>query len=119
MTNELKHTITPDMVYGKEFDTLIPADMEVVAFAPPAKGDLGLKVNGMLITFRDEYGPLEPRLILRKKKRKKIVFTFSHKGRPLKGDWYLSVPHGEILECFNPCKIDGDRDIYTREIVEE
>jgi hypothetical protein len=118
MPNELKYAITPEMVYGKEFNTLIPADMEVVAFAPPTKGDLVLKVNGMLITFRDEYGPLEPRLILRKKKNKKIIFTFSHRGKPKKGEWVVTDRYGEsVVVVLADSSVECD--IYTREIVEE
>lgn len=117
MPNELSYAITPEMVYGKEFDTLIPADMEVVAFAPPTKGDLGLKVNGVLITFRDEYGPLEPRLILRKKKRKKIVFTFSHNACPEKGAWYKDLHTNQIYLATG--RICALREIYTQEVVEE
>jgi hypothetical protein len=61
----------------------------------------------------------QPRLILRKKKRKKIVFTFSHKGIPQKGEWFSSLPNGEMLECLTSRIPHHDRDIYTREIVEE
>jgi hypothetical protein len=118
MSDELKYTITPEMVYGgKRVDDLVPFDMEVVAFAPPAPGDLGLRVNEVVDTFINQYGTTEPRLILRKKKRKKIVFTFSHNACPEKGVWYKDLHTNQIYLATG--RICALREIYTQEVVEE
>jgi hypothetical protein len=118
MSNELKYAITPKMLYGMDPAELVPPEMEVVDFRPPIYGEEYLAIALGVSVACDRFEDYQPRLILRKKKRKKIVFTLSRRGMPKAGEW-CTPPGYDRSPVLLRADIPIECDIYNQEIVEE
>jgi len=108
--NDLKVIITPEDIYGPDWEEDIPPGWEVDRFGIAEAWE---PILARPARDRD----LLYRIILRKTKAKKVVFTFAGRRVPRAGDWYESSD-GELFLCGTGF-YEFDRDIYTRTEIEE
>ena len=103
--------ITPEDIYGPDWEEDIPPGWEVDRF--------GVAESWEPILARPARNQdLLYRIILRQKKVKKIVFTFVERRVPRLDEWYESLD-GEAMFICGTREFKGDRDIYTRTEIEE
>ena len=119
----LEHKITPKDIYGTDTPEL-PEGWELTGeFRPWVPGDYFLNSGGKVEHVTLSRGFFDtPRLILRRKKVRKVIFTeIRRDSQPEKGDWFLdsSGRYGQ----WNTHEVRGfyfpPTTIYRREDVEE
>lgn len=118
-----EYTITVKDIYGTDTPA-IPEGWELTGeFRPPKEGEYFLTSSGdgVYRSLRD-YGSTLTRLILRRKKVRKVIFTETRRdSQPKAGEWYLDIGGRFAVwtsvdfrrESFPPTTI------YRREEVEE
>lgn len=117
MTKKFKYETTPEEIYGKNWESQIPDGYEAVAFRPPSNA---FEENYILTHNGDDIDiPEGPRIILRKKKVEKIVFTYVKTGVPKKDEWYQSRDKNAIVVSTMDSIVSEPRKIYTRTVIEE
>ena len=103
--------ITPEDIYGPGWEEDVPPGWEVDRFGVAESWE-------PLLSRPPRDRDLLYRIILRKTKVKKIVFTFVARRVPRFGEWYESFD-GEAMFYCGTGEYNDDRDIYTRTEIEE
>lgn len=119
----LEHKITPKDIYGTDTPEL-PEGWELTGeFRPWVPGDYFLNSGGKVEHVTLSRGFFDtPRLILRRKKVRKVIFTeIRRKSQPLSGEWYLDIGGGyaQWHLADNRANLYPPTTIYRREEVEE
>jgi hypothetical protein len=112
------YLITREMVYGKELPVL-PSDREDTGeFRPPMKGEEFVTDTGFVEDCQFNSWPLnQPRIILRKKRVRKVVFTQVGERKGMPGDW-VELEKGTIRQLKDESTLYS-YPIFTREEVFE
>ena len=95
---------------------------DYVDFRETAKGDLWISKDGSLEVEETTGSGYGPRIIVRKRKVKKFIYTLADSSprEPAIGEFYSHDNDGRtIRERVFVSSLDGDYYIYTREVVEE
>lgn len=82
------YEITVESVYGRPEPTIPYGFEDTGDFRPPKKGDDYLSVGGNRMTCLASDN--DPRIILRRKKIKRIIYTQVRTGTPQPGEFYQS-----------------------------
>lgn len=118
-----EYTITPKDVYGTDTPE-IPEGWELTGeFRPWVHGDSFLNSGGEVVQDTLSRGLFNtPRLILRRKKVRKVIFTeIRRDSQPVRGEWFFSSTgryeqwHTDYPRAYS----FGPTTIYRREEVEE
>lgn len=118
-----EYTITPKDIYGTNSPE-IPEGWELTGeFRPWRPGDYFLNSEDAVEPVVVSHGPSgSPRLILRRKKVRKVIFTeIRRNSQPLSGEWYLDIGGGyaQWHLADNRANLYPPTTIYHREEVEE
>jgi hypothetical protein len=117
--------ITPAQAYGRNLDYFVDRALakgyELTGeFRPAAYEDVYIgMLDGLPISGDHTQGP---RLILRKRKKVKIIFTLDEGEQPRlpkDGEWVSHRTDGEFIQKTNHDWKEGARYIWKREVVEE
>lgn len=97
---------------------------EPVAFTVPinAKGRFWLATTGQIVECQPPFilpAMREPRLILRKRKRKVIVFTEVRRGGTVTPGEHYQLHVEDPILCLRSFQLFSDSIVYTREVREE
>lgn len=82
------YEITVESVYGRPEPTIPYGFEDTGDFRPPQLGDEYLSTTGDRLVWTAIAASLEPRIILRRKKRKQIILTEVGVGRPKEGQYW-------------------------------
>ena len=100
-------TVTVEDVYGLENPSIPKGWESTDEFRPPKKEENYLSTDGYQLTSSSSYSAIgSPRIILRKKKIKRIIYTQVRTGTPQPGEFYPS--NGENGEVMFKCKPGND-----------
>lgn len=110
--DDLKIIITPEDIYGPGWEEYIPPGWEVDRFGIA-------KSCEPILTLPARDQDLQYRIILRKKKVKKIVFTLVDKRVPQENDWIHTTDKSCLFRVVYEENIRTANEIYTRTEIEE
>lgn len=106
------YEITVESVYGRPEPTIPYGFEDTGDFRPPKEGDDYLSVGGNRMTCLASDN--DPRIILRKKKIKRIIYTQVRTGTPQPGEFYpLNGENGEMMFKCQPGDDDYMKNNYS------
>ena len=111
------YEITVESVYGRPEPTIPYGFEDTGDFRPPQPGDEYLSTTGDRLVWTAIAASLEPRIILRKKKIKRIIYTQVRTGTPQPGEFYQSYAQDgtQMFRCVQAATQYPNVPIFKRE----